>query len=128
MSNLWLRRGACEINSNHRGRLHLFEKVIQIHVCDPILGCMPIRIPFTLVTLDLQPRRYSLLTEGNFIPSATPDNKNRREVKLVIMDNLAHKTNQLQRGRMVSMPQFHHMVLVSVITDHVNINGVFNCF
>jgi hypothetical protein len=51
----------------------LFQPVIEIYMRKVIQGRMLKRVRFSLIVLNLQPGRYSLLTEGNLIPSATAD-------------------------------------------------------
>ena len=47
-------------------------------------------VPFTFVILDLKYSRYSLLTEGNFIASATADYELGPQIELIRLDSISH--------------------------------------
>ncbi len=63
------------MSSDRCRSLHLLQPVVEIHMGDAILFCVVVRIAFALVTLDLQSGWYALLTEGDFITSATADDE-----------------------------------------------------
>jgi hypothetical protein len=78
------------MSSDGYGCLHLLKPVVEIHMGNIILCRVIVWITFDIIILDLEPCGYTLLTEGDFIPSATADNKTRRQVELICKDNFVH--------------------------------------
>ncbi len=62
---------------------YLFNEVILIYELISILWCVIMWIKVTMISLDLNSRRYSLLTEGTLIPSSTTCNNLGDQINLI---------------------------------------------
>jgi hypothetical protein len=113
-----------QVRSDRCRGLHLLQPVTEVDVGYGILCCVVVGIAFGFVILDLQACRYSLLTEGNLVPSATADNEPGRQVKLISPDCLAHHLSHSHGWRMATVPKLHHPIAVAIITNHIDIYGI----
>jgi hypothetical protein len=76
----------CQLTCKGDTRLDLLENIVLIDVVVVILGCVIIRILFTIVILDLDGCDDTLLTEGTFIPSATIRDDLWRQIEIISSD------------------------------------------
>ena len=104
--------------------LHLFQPIVEIHMCNTVLWGVVVRITFAFVILDLEAGWYSFVTEGNLIPSAAAFSELWYQVELISSDCFAHHLSQSQGLRIPSMPKLHHPLVVGVITNHVDVYDI----
>ena len=70
--------------------LHLLKPVIEINMDNAIVWRVHVWITLTFIILNLKSGWYSLLTEGDFIPSTAANNEFWYQVKLISMNCIAH--------------------------------------
>lgn len=79
---------------------------------------------FCIVILDLEYCGYALLTEGDFIPSTTADDISRFKIQLICIDCVMNDPSQCHRRGVIGMPELHHLILVVIVADHIDIDGI----
>jgi hypothetical protein len=97
----------CQVGSKSCCCLDLLYQVIRIYIFNTILYRMVVWITIfihSFVILNLDSGGNSLLTEGAFIPSVTPCDDTRLQVKAISMDNFTQRLDKTQRWGMISGP------------------------